>query len=117
MENALDVVTMRQEVRQLARDLGLGLIPQAKISTAVSTIARALITAQGSTTLSLQADERAARPALNITWPLSSNGTPEHLAHLEQVIQFDSTRSLVDEASLISDSHGALLTLRMWLNR
>ena len=36
-----DVIAMRQAVRQLARELGLELSQQAKIATAINTIARA----------------------------------------------------------------------------
>ena len=54
---------------------------------------------------------------LEIACPLSVKQTPEDLAQLEQLLQFGAARALVDEASLALDGQGALLCLRMGLNR
>jgi hypothetical protein len=111
------VIAIRQAVRQMARDLGLELSRQVKIATAISTIARALIAANWSTTMQMRIDDHAPRPRLEIACSLAVEQTPEDLAHLEQVLQFGAARTLVDEASLALDGHGALLCLRIWLSR
>jgi hypothetical protein len=117
IRNEYDVVAMRQEVRQVARNLGLGLSQQAKIATAISTIARALIAASCSATMGMRTDELAPRPALEIVCHLSAGQLLTDLAQLEQLLHFGEARALVDEASLSLDGDGALVTLRMWLNR
>jgi hypothetical protein len=112
-----DVVAMRQEVRQMARDLGLGLSQQAKIATAIGTITRALIAAHYSTTMRMHIDDTAPRPALELSCYLVVKVLPEDLVQLEQSLHFGEARALVDEATLSLDSNGALLSLRMWLSR
>ena len=112
-----NIITMRQDVRQVARELGLGLSQQAKIATAISTITRALITLPGSTIVQLCVDRGAPSPAFVISCRSSSTDQHDDLAHLEQSIRFDETRVLVDEATLSADENGILISLRMWLNR
>jgi hypothetical protein len=117
VKSEYDVVVMRQEVRQLARDLGLGLSQQAKISTAISAVARALIATGRCTTMRMRTDDQALHPALEISCTLAVQQTPEELAQLEQALHVGEARALVDEAGLSLDGSGALLILRMWLNR
>jgi hypothetical protein len=117
IRNDYDVVAMRQEVRQLARDLGLGLSQQAKIATAISTIARALIAARYSAMMGMRIDDLALRPALEIACRLSAAQLLADVSQLEELLHFGEARALVDEASLALDDSGALLSLRMWLNR
>jgi hypothetical protein len=117
IRNDYDVVAMRQEVRQVARDLGLGLSQQAKIATAISTVARALIAVNCSATMGMRLDDLAARPALEIVCQLAVSQMMLDLAQLEQLLHFGEARALVDEASLALEGGGAILSLRMWLNR
>src|SRR5262245_55914471 len=112
-----DVVAMRQEVRQVAREIGLGLSQQAKIATAISTVARALIAARYSASMRLRLDDLASPPALEIVCRLSADHLPTDLAQLEQLLHYTEARALVDESALSLESGGALLSLRMWLNR
>lgn len=108
---------MRQEVRQVARDLGLGLSQQAKIATAISTVARALIVANYSAKMGLRTDDLAPRPALEISCQLEVGQLMTDVAQLEELLHFGEARALVDEASLSLTGGGALFSLRMWLNR
>ena len=117
IHNEYDVVAMRQEVRQVARDLGLGLSQQAKIATAISTVARALIVADCSATMGMRLDDQASRPTLEIICQMDVSHLSIDLAQLEQLIHFGEARALVDEASLALDGGGAMLCLRMCLNR
>jgi hypothetical protein len=117
INNEYDVVAMRQEVRQVARDLGLGLSQQAKIATAISTVARALIAANCSATMGIRLDDLASRPTLEIICQLALSHLSIELTQLEQLLHFGEARALVDEASLALASGGAILCLRMWLTR
>jgi hypothetical protein len=117
IRNEYDVVAMRQEVRQVARDLGMGLSQQAKIATAISTVARALIAANCSATMGMRTNDLASQPALEIVCQLALSQLPTDQAQLEELLHFSEARALVDEATLTFDGAGALLSLRMWLNR
>jgi ABC-type ATPase involved in cell division len=117
IRNEYDVVAMRQEVRQVARDLGLGLSQQAKIATAISTVARALIAANCSATMGMRLDDQASRPMLEIICQMDVGHLSVDLAQLEQLLSFSEARALVDEASLALDSGSATLCLRMSLIR
>lgn len=112
-----DVVVMRQHVRQMARDLGLELSQQAKIATAISTVARALIVMNCSTTIWMRTEDSSPQPALVLSCKLPANQIPNDLAQLEQQLHFDAARALVDEATLTFDGNEALLSLRIWLRR
>jgi hypothetical protein len=112
-----DVVAMRQEVRQVARGLGLELTQQAKISTAISTIARSLIAANYCATMRMRTDILASRPAIEITCQLSNDHVLTNLGELTQLLHFGEAQALVDEATLSLDSGGVLCCLRMWLHR
>ena len=117
IKNENDVITIRQEVRQMARELGLELSQQAKIATAISTIARGLIAANRIATIQMQVENHTRRPSLEIVSRLPVNQTSEDLAQLEQLLHFSAARALVDEAALSLDGQGALLYLRLWLSR
>jgi hypothetical protein len=117
IRNEYDVVAMRQEVRQVARDLGLGLSQQAKIATAISTVARALIAASCSATMGIRTDDLAPHPALEIACHVSVDQLAVDLAQLEQELHFGEARALVDEAALSVEGDMVLIGLRMWLNR
>jgi hypothetical protein len=116
IRNEYDVVALRQEVRQLARNLGLGLSQQAKIATAISTVARAVIASRCSAVMSMRADDQGPHPALEVACSLSAPKSLIDLPQLEELLHFGEARSLVDEASLALEESGALLSLRMWLN-
>jgi hypothetical protein len=112
-----DVVIMRQHVRHLARDLGLALSQQAKIATAISTVARALVVMNCSTTIWMRTEDISSRPALVLTCSLPVKQIPNDLTQLEHQLQFGAARALVDGATIRFDGNGALLSLHMWLSR
>ena len=58
-----------------------------------------------------------ARPTLEIICQMDVSHLSIDLAQLEQLIHFGEARALVDEASLALDGGGAVLCLRMCLNR
>lgn len=108
-----DVVTMRQEVRQIARTLGLGLAEQAKIATAMSVLARILLARNHSAIFTLQTSNRQAQAALEIASVLGP--APADSAQLEQFWNFADVRLLVDEAIVLCDGGEAILRIRMRL--
>jgi hypothetical protein len=112
-----DVVIMRQQVRHLARDLGLALSQQAKIATAISTVARALVVMNCSTTIWMRTEDISSRPALVLTCSLPVKQIPNDLTQLEHQLQLGAARALVDGATIRFDGNGALLSLHMWLSR
>jgi hypothetical protein len=110
-----DVTTMRQEVRQLARTLGLGLAQQAKITTALSTIARVMLARYRSALFILEPTAQGVPAALEIACMLGS--APADGTQLEQVLPLADVRMLVDETTLSYDTGQAVLRLRMHLAR
>jgi hypothetical protein len=113
MTTEYDVITMRQEVRQIARALGLGLAEQAKIATAMSTIARVLIDRNRSAMFTLQTINQEAQAALEIVCVLGV--APLDDTQLEQMWNLANVRLLVDEAMLLRDAGEAVLRVRMRL--
>jgi hypothetical protein len=113
MTTEYDVITMRQEVRQIARALGLGLAEQAKIATAMSTIARVLIDRNRSAMFTLQTINQEAQAALEIVCVLGL--APLDDTQLEQMWNLANVRLLVDEAMLSRDAGEAVLRVRMRL--
>ena len=110
-----DVITMRQEVRQLARTLGLGLAEQAKIATAMSTVARALLARNRGAVFMLQTTGQEAQTVLEIACVLGSASMSG--GQLEQMWNLADIRLLVDEVILSYDSGEAVLRMRMRLAR
>jgi hypothetical protein len=115
MTTEYHVIAMRQEVRQITRTLGLGLAEQAKIATAMSTIARVLLVRNRSAVFTLQTIDQEAQAMLEIACalgPVPVDGTqPEPLLNLANI------RLLVDEVLLSADAGEAILRVRMRLTR
>ena len=110
-----DVTTMRQEVRRIARTLGLGLAQQAKITTAISSIARVMLARYHSALFALEPTAQGVPAALEITCMLGP--APADGTQLEQVLPLAYVRLLVDETTLSYDAGQAVLRLRMHLAR
>ncbi len=115
VRNDYDVVAMRQDVRQQARLLGLGLIHQAKLATAISAIARGLLAIHPSPVFTMQMTTEGPRRALEIACIAELGSSIGERTQLEEALHFEEARMLVDEASLALGNHEARLTLRMWL--
>lgn len=109
-----DVIVLRQKVRQAARLLGFDLMKQAKMATAISTVARTLLGGDG-TLFHLHTSNNRIHPALEI-WCISARSQAKDIAQLEQQLHLGDARSLVDQASLDQVADGTQLTLCMWLN-
>jgi hypothetical protein len=111
-----DVIAMRQQVRQAARTLGLGLMQQAKITAAISAVARALLAIDTRLTVTIWCDREGPRPSLQIACAAAGSPSNDEVVELERELSAGDAGTLVDEISVAPDNdQGALLTLRMWL--
>lgn len=115
VHNDYDVVVMRQDVRQHARTLGLGLIQQAKIATAISAVARGTLALQQLATFSMQTAKRGPRQAFEILCVAPLGTTNGNQTEIEQALHVQEARLLVDEIELIMEKSALQLTLRVWL--
>ena len=115
VHNDYDVVVMRQDVRQHARTLGLGLIQQAKIATAISAVARGTLALQQFATFSMQTAKRGSRQAFEIQCvaPFGTAGGSQ--TEIEQALHVQEARLLVDEIELVMEKSAIRLILRVWL--
>jgi hypothetical protein len=109
------VVAMRQEVRQIARSLGLGLAEQAKIATAISTIARVLLTHHQGAVFTLRTIAQDTQAVLEIACVLGQDSLDG--AQPADLLNLPNIRLLVDEAVLSCEKGMTILRLRMRLTR
>ena len=107
----MDVVTARQQAREMARELGFGLTDQTRIATAVSEVAHQTLTQQGQARVYLSTLRNNARRGLecicqSAEWLRASGGSV--LAGVGR---------LMDECTLEarSDSEVAVV-MRKWLH-
>lgn len=104
-----DVVMLRQAVRAAAREARLGLAAQARITAAISEVARALVVDGINGDFLIQFSLESAF-GLEI---LCSAGGSASTQRKSTMRAFSEASSLVDEAALTEDEHGAQLTLKM----
>lgn len=112
-----DVITVRQDVRQLARVFGLGLAEQAKLAAAVSGVARALLAQQGQAAFTIKTVGEGRRKMLEIVSLVCPSRTCLDARALEQLLRLDEARLLVDEATVLERGHELMLVLRIRLTR
>ncbi|HEU4326014.1 MAG TPA: hypothetical protein VFS21_22940 [Roseiflexaceae bacterium] len=110
-----DVVTIRQDVRQQARTLGLGLAEQAKLAAAVGGVARALLALKGTAVFTIRTTGQGDRQALEVVCSAASCGWLLDLATAELELDVPAARMLVDETELTTVADRLLLTLRVVL--
>lgn len=113
--NETDVVLLRQTVRQIAREQRMGLTQQAKLTAAMSAVARGTLAINGDTpfVIHIATDAVQQQPILEVSCMLANiaeRGGQEDLAH---ILHFDDARILVDEADLDIQGDKARIVLRM----
>jgi hypothetical protein len=106
-----DVVTLRQHVRQLARSLGMGLREQAKISTALSIIARAQLESSSNTIFTIVVDTQGAQAMLQIACVPASTSESSDLARIEQSSYIAEARLLIGDLTLSQETRRLVLKL------
>ena len=77
IQSSTDVVLVRQSVRQLAVEIGFGLVDQTKIVTAASELARNTIDYGGGGTVKLETLEQGRRRGLRLTFEDRGPGIPD----------------------------------------
>ena len=119
-----DVVRARQKGRELAAVLGFSTTDQTLIATAISEIARNIVSYAGSGSVSLARIERQGRVGIQIV----SQDEGPGIADVERAMRdgystgnslgvgLPGARRLVDELELVSNvGVGTTVTLRKWL--
>lgn len=117
VRHEIDVITLRQNVRQVARALGVRLTQQAKITAAISAVARSLIEQDSAAVFTIQINQYTPQPALEIICVLSGTQNSHVKTNLETLLQVDEVRPLVDEASIERNGRAGqyALVLRIWI--
>jgi len=117
VQTEYDVVTLRQEVRHLARVLGMGLCEQAKISTALSVIARALLLNSPSTMFTIVVASQGTQPVLQISCVSATTPEVSGLAQIEQSSYLAEARLLIGDVTISRETHGLVLKLCIPINK
>ncbi|MEH2182678.1 anti-sigma regulatory factor [Nostoc sp.] len=77
IQSSVDVVLVRQSVRQLAVEIGFSLVDQTKIVTAASELARNTLDYGGGGTVKLETLEQGRRRGLRLTFEDQGPGIPD----------------------------------------
>ncbi len=110
-----DVVVLRQAIREVARTLELSLIQQARITAAISDIARDLLTHHLCMVFSILVHPVGLRRALDVVCQKPDQEPHPSDRSFEHIISIESARQLLDEATFSHASGCPLLTLRIWI--
>jgi hypothetical protein len=109
-----DVVVLRHALRQLARTHGLSLSQQARITAAISDIARNVLHRRWSIVFTLNAGPVGRRRALDVVCQKPTQYLTPSDSEFETELGLASARQLLDDASFSMDTGHAVLTLRIW---
>ncbi len=110
-----DVVVLRQAIREVARSLELSLVQQARITAAISDIARDLLTHHWSMVFSILVHPVGLRRAMDVVCQKPDQQPHPSYVEFEREISIDSARQLLDEATFSHAAGHPLLTLRIWI--
>ena len=116
VRNDYEVVALRQQVRETARVLGLGLAAQAKLSAAISTIARGVLSRKQEATFTVRAAGTGHSSSIEVTCTTPLAGYDD-VSALVASLGIDDLRMLLDEIYEAQSGDSAVLTLRMRLVR
>jgi serine/threonine-protein kinase RsbT len=125
VHNDLDIVSARVEGRNMAKQLGFGVIDQARIATAISELARNLVLYANGGQVLLEEAHSQGRTGIQIVCSDQGPG----IADLDLVMQdgystqrglgmgLPGTRRLMDDFEIESQVDvGTTVTIRKWLN-
>lgn len=116
VRNEHDVITLRQTLRQVGREAGLFPPQQARITAAISEVARVLLAAVGDGSFTIRLKDDAVPMALEVACGGGAAGERATTPSLYATPSVVEARSLVDETE-IEAADGATLLLRVWLGR
>lgn len=114
VQDEADVVLLRQRVRQAGRSIGVGLIAQAKVSAASSSVARAVLALQLPAFFQVEALAQRREAGLEISCDVAFATAGMDQLELERRLHFNEARLLVDAAQLTVTSSAVHLTLQVW---
>ena len=110
-----DVIVLRQALREVARSLDLSLVQQARITAAISDVARNLLTQHWSMIFAIRVHPVGVRRALDVVCQKPAHQPHPSYIEFESLISIESARQLLDEASFSHAAGCPLLTLRIWI--
>jgi hypothetical protein len=110
-----DVVVLRHALRQLARANGLSLVQQARITAAISDIAREVLHRHWCLIFKLTIGSVGMRHSLDVLCQRPSQHSQPLDAEFETKLSLSSARQLLDEASFSRATGQCVLTLRTWI--
>jgi anti-sigma regulatory factor (Ser/Thr protein kinase) len=117
IQTELDIVNLRHTVRQMARLIGLDLTRQAKVTVAISALARAFLGTDHEVRFTIRVDSaKRKHPALEITCVSKNIQAAQSPDHLEAIFGLYEIRLLVDEFHVELANAQARLTLCVWLH-
>ena len=120
----LDIVTARVEGRELARDLGFGVIDQARIATAISELTRNIVQYAEQGEVIMRSIQDGDRTGIEIICKDQGPGIPDIELALQDGYSTSSSlgmgmpgaRRLMDEFEIRSEvGVGTTVTIRRWL--
>jgi serine/threonine-protein kinase RsbT len=122
IQSDLDVVAARVEGRKLAKELGFGVIDQARIATAISELARNIVRYAGEGKITMRPVEVGGLVGIEVVCQDAGPG----IAHVESATEGDLAVSnnlgmavakrLMDEFNVQSEvGVGTMVTIRKWL--
>jgi hypothetical protein len=114
IRSEFDIVNLRHTVRQMARTVGLDLTRQAKVTVAISALARAFLKDDGNVLFVVQVAS-GTPSALEISCISSDTYNAQNADHLENMLNLNEVRLLVDEFEVTLINATAHLTMRVWL--
>jgi serine/threonine-protein kinase RsbT len=125
VDNDLDIVSARMEGRNMAKELGFGVIDQARIATAISELARNIVLYTEGGEVLIEIIEENDRSGIQVT----SRDQGPGIADIELVMQdgystqrglgmgLPGTRRLMDEFEIESElGVGTTVRVRKWLS-
>lgn len=119
-----DIIVARQRGREMARELGFGLVDQSRIATAISELTRNILRYAGEGAASLHPISHSGRRGIEIVCEDSGGGIADvdsalagHASHGPGLgIGLPGTRRLMDEMEIESAvGQGTRVTIRKWL--
>lgn len=108
-----DVIDLRQHVREIARQVGLSPISQAKLAAVISAVGRVIIDDQRRALFTVQTVRETAHPALEVGCATESSAKESQ--GLVHSLDIPEVRQLSDEFVLQQTHDGVALTIRMRL--
>ena len=120
----MDIVMARVEGRNMARDMGFGVIDQARIATAISELARNIVLYAKSGKVIVRQIENARQPGIEIMCVDNGPGIADislvmqdgYSSHRGLGMGLPGTKRLMDEFEISSQAGaGTTVTVRKWL--